>query len=248
MNRMKSINGMKRNLFIFLAILLLLIGITPTIAYANSAEPPALVIIMKNAPEDASVSLVTEDGLVEVGKTKTAWESYYVFYDNDIGTKSEITLKVSGNGTAYEQTIGSQYLGGYDSTITLDFVTKAITAGKLPVRSILLVSMRVLFTLIIESFVFFLFGFREKRSWIIFLVMNLLTQGFLNIALNAGSVLAIHSMFKLLIMEFWIFAVEIAGLLALIKEHSKLRRVTFVLVANILSLGLGLYLITTLPV
>ncbi len=248
MKRIICLRARKRNLYGFLALLFLLLGITPAMAYANSAEPPALVIIMKNAPEDASVSLVTEDGLVEVPKNQTAWETYYVFYYGDIGTKSEITLKVSGNGAEYEQTIGAQYLGGYASTVTLDFVAKTVTEGKLPGRSILLVSMRVLFTLIIESFIFFLFGFREKRSWIIFLVMNLLTQGALNIALNSGSVLAIHSMFKLFIMEFWVFVAEIATVLALIREHGKLRRVAFALTANILSLVLGFYLISSLPV
>jgi hypothetical protein len=197
---------------------------------------------------DAEVSLVTAAGLVEVPKSQVAWESYYVFYHRDIGASGEFTLQVSGNGARYEQTVGAQYLNSYSSVITLDFAAQTIAEGKLLSRSILLVGMRVVFTLAIESLVFYLFGFREKRSWLVFLTMNLLTQGLLNIALNGGLPLVSYLMFKLIIMEFGVFIVETAGALILIKEHGCLRRVTFVLTANLLSLVLGGLLITVLPV
>jgi len=54
MKRIICLRARKRNLYGFLALLFLLLGITPAMAYANSAEPPALVIIMKNAPEFSS--------------------------------------------------------------------------------------------------------------------------------------------------------------------------------------------------
>lgn len=239
---------MKQNLYRLLVIVLAVICLTPATGYSNSAQPPALVVIMKNAPEDAAISLVTKADLVVVPKSRTAWESYYVFYHQDIDTGSEMTLLVSGNGAGYEQTVGKQYLNGYNSVITLDFAAQTITEGKLLSRSILLIGMRLFFTLVIESLAFFLFGFREKRSWMVFLAMNLLTQGMLNIALNGGAPLAVHLMFQLIIMECWVFVAETVGALLLIKEHSCLRRVAFVLTANLLSLALGGYLITVLPV
>lgn len=239
---------MQQNRYRLLVIVLTVICLVPAIAYTNAAEPPALVVIMANAPEDAEVSLVTAAGLTEVSKSRVAWETYYVFYHRDIGTSDEITLRVSGNGARYEQTVGAQYLNSYPGVITLDFAAQTIVEGKLLSRSILLVALRVICTLAIESLVFYLFGFREKRSWLVFLAMNLLTQGLLNIALNGGLPLAVHLMFKLIIMEFWVFVAEIAGALVLIKEHRRLRRVVFVLTANLLSLVLGGYLITVLPV
>lgn len=190
---------MKRNLYRLLAIVVAVICLAPAIAYTNSAQPPALVIIMKNAPDDTVVSLITKDGLVPVPKSQTAWESYYVLYDKHIDTvgadsirpsSRDIRLQVSGNGTVYEQPVEKQYRDRHDSVITLDFAAQTITAGKLLSRSILLVGMRLFFTLAIEGLVFFLFGFRDKRSWRVFLVMNLLTQGMLNIALNNGLPLA----------------------------------------------------------
>lgn len=239
---------MKGKLCGLFALLFLLVGVMPIEVYANSAQPPALVIIMKNAPEDAAVSLLNSAGSKEADKTQTAWETYFVFYYPDVGTSSEVTLKVSGNGTEYGQKVGAEYLQGYDSIITLDFAAQTIKGGKLLSRSILLVSMRVLLTLVIEGLVFLLFGFREKRSWMIFLLMNLLTQGWLNISLNGGWPLGIYMMTDLIMMEFLVFVAEAAGVLVLIKEHSRLRRVVFVVVANLLSLILGGCLITVLPV
>lgn len=199
---------MQQNRYRLLVIVLTVICLVPAIAYTNAAEPPALVVIMANAPEDAEVSLVTAAGLAEVSKSRVAWETYYVFYHRDIGTSGEITLQVSGNGARYEQMVGAQYLSSYPGVITLDFAAQTIAEGKLLSRSILLVGLRVVFTLVIESLVFYLFGFREKRSWLVFLAMNLLTQGLLNIALNGGLPLAVYLMFKLIIMEFWVFVVE----------------------------------------
>jgi hypothetical protein len=219
-----------------------------TIAYANSAEPPALIIIMKNAPEDVSVSIISADSMQEGKKSKSAWETYYAFYKRDIGNNEEIILRVSGNGMSYDQIVGKQYLTGYNSIVTLDFLGKSIEAGKLLSRSVILVMLRVLFTLVIEGVFFLIFGFRDKRSWITFLIMNLLTQGILNVILNEASPFASYLIFNLIFMEFFVFIAEIIGILVLIKEHGRFRRVSYTLVANLASLVLGGYLITALPI
>jgi len=203
---------------------------------------------MRNAPEDVSVSIITADSMTEGRKSKTAWETYYTFYKRDLGSSTEITLRVSGDGVEYEQPVGEQYLEGYNNIVTLDFAAQSLAAGKLLSRSILLVTLRVFLTLAIESAIFFLFGFRDKKSWLVFLLMNLLTQGILNIILNGASPFASYLIFNLVLMEFWVLVAEIAGALVFMKEHGRLRRVTYVLVANLASLVLGGYLIIVLPV
>ena len=238
---------MKPTMLLFI-VLFSVFCILPISVYANSAEPPALIVIIKNAPADVSVSIISDSSVQEGRKTHTAWETYYSFYQRELDNDSAIELKVYGNGTSYDQTVDKQYLNGYNSIITLDFTTQNITEGKLLSRSILLVSMRVVFTLVIEGAVFFLFGFRKKHSWLVFLIMNLLTQGTLNIVLNGISPFASYRILNLLFMEFWIFIAETLAALAFIKEHRKLRRVSYVLAANLLSLVLGSYLITVLPV
>lgn len=232
-------------MYYFLA-LLFCISIFPTIAYANSAEPPALIIIVKNAPTD--ISIISAENMQEGLKRKVAWETYYAFYSRDVGNSDEITLVVSGNGKSYNQIIGKEYLKGYSSIITLDFTNQTIAAGKLVSRSIILVSLRVLFTLMIEGIVFLIFGFRNKKSWLAFLIINLLTQGILNIVLNGFSPFLSYKIIGLIFLEFFVFVAEIVGFLVFAKEHGKFRRIAYVLIANLTSLIMGGYLITALPI
>lgn len=239
---------MKRKVITLLIMIFAISYFFPGTTYANSAEPPALIIILKNAPEDVSISILS-DGFKEEGKKrKTAWETYYAFYRRDIGNNNEITLNVSGDGISYNQIVGKQYLTGYNSIITLDFARQSIAGGKLLSRSILLVTLRVFLTLLTEGVIFFLFGFRSKKSWITFLVMNLLTQGILNIVLNGASPFASYLIFNLIFMEFFVFAAEIISVLAFISEHGRFRRISYALTANLISLILGGYLITLLPI
>ena len=43
-------------------------------------------------------------------------------------------------------------------------------------------------TLLIEGALFFAFGFRKKLSWVLFIIINLITQGLLNWQLCEGTV------------------------------------------------------------
>jgi hypothetical protein len=104
-------------------------------------------------------------------------------------------------------------------------------------------------TLIIEGIVFFLFGYRRKRSWLVFIIVNLVTQGILNIWLAGNySPLNNYLIFSLIGGEIVVFIVEIIAFLILVKEHGRLRTASFVVLANLLSLIAGGYLITVLPV
>ncbi len=244
----KGVCNLKLKACALLIVLFIFFSFSPTIIYANSAEPPALIVILKNAPEDVSISTISANSIQEGKKRKVAWETYYAFYKRDIGNNKEITLRVSGNDVSYDQIVGNQYVNGYNSIVTLDFSRQSIAAGKLLSRSILLVTLRVSLTLLIEGIILFLFGFRSKKSWTIFLVMNLLTQGILNIVLNNVSPFASYLILNLIFMEIFVFVAEIIIALVFIKEHEKLHRVSYVLVANLASLILGGYLITLLPI
>lgn len=238
---------MKRKFSILFVVIFLFMSIIPTIAFGNSAQPPAFIIIMNNAPDDVKVSLVTENGLKEVLETTVAWETYFVFYYSDIGKMDEVKLKISGGDTEYEQVIKYENMS-YDGIVTFDFNTREISAGKLILRSIILVGLRVILTLAIEGLIFCWFGFKEKRSWIVFLVMNLITQGWLNISLNDSNPVVNSAILWLILMEFLIFIVETITVLVAVKEHGKIRRFLYVFVANFLSLILGGLLIAALPI
>ena len=251
---------MKKSIFLIMAMLIL-ISFCPKTANANSAEPPELIVIALNAPKDFSVAVVYDNDKKIVGrKTTVAWETYYTFYDSDFvfsvsetptffnGPK-EITLSVTGNGTSYEQTIKNELLSNYDRIVTLDFVNHTLTYGTLPLRSVILVALRVIMTLIFEGIVFFIFGFQNRKSWIAFLIINLITQLGLNIYLNNNiSPFESYPIIYLIIGEFYVFIAEIFGFLIFVRESRACIRLIYVITANFLSLILGGYLISLLPI
>lgn len=88
------------------------------------------------------------------------------------------------------------------------------------------------------------YGFRIIH----FLIINLITQGALNIWLNSNGPIMTYGMFVLIFGKIFVFAAEIITFLFFVKEHERSRKVIYVLTANLASLFLGGYLITVLPV
>lgn len=93
-----------------------------------------------------------------------------------------------------------------------------------------------------------LLGFREKKSWISFLQINLFTQSLLNIWINSSSLVSSYIIMKLIFGEFFVYIFEFFAFLFLVKEHSRLKKILYVLIANSISLVFGGYLITILPI
>jgi len=219
---------------------------------ANSAEPPSIVILVNNPPKDLSIELVSGKYQAEGKPRRVAWEGYYVFYSRDLmelqKSSAKSVLRVTTNGESFELIINAP-MQSYNSVFTLNVKNRVLTPGKYPFRQALLVSIRVLLTLIIEGIIFLLFKFRQKRSWLIFLVVNLVTQGVLNIWLNnGGSVLPSYLIFNLIIGEIFVFIAESTALPMLINEHDKKYTMTYAFIANLISFIAGGYIITVLPV
>jgi hypothetical protein len=232
---------------IFLVILTL-ITVIPIIIFANSAEPPSLIILINNPPEDLSIVMISNEEQPEAMVRRVAWEGYYVFYSSQMQSDGEYTFKVTSNGKSFECTF-TKPIKRYNEILTLDLSSQKLSYGKYPFRSVLLVSMRLLLTLLIEGIVFWLFGFREKGSWLIFLIINLITQGGLNIWLNSeASSMSTYLILTLIIGEFFVFLVEIIGFENLIREKKRKVILGYVLLANLISLIAGGYMISILPV
>ena len=259
--------------------MLLLAG--TTVASANSAEPPRLIIIVSQPPEDLTISLRFEDetgtlvATFPLDKTQKAWEVRYAFYGSSImfadvtqSPYKTATLVVSFDGVIQEYPVEDLLMGGrYNNVLSLDIGKEVITDGQTFARSASLVSMRVVLTLLIEGLIFFLFGFRQRRSWITFFIVNIITQGALNIALNMSyldstaevwfrglntipQILLVFIFYNLALIfyEILIFIAEIVVFTIFVKEHKKSRTICFVLLANLCSLIIGGVLITLLPV
>ncbi len=242
-------NKLRKQIVLFFILGLLLFMNVSQFAMGNSAEPPSLVILVNNPPKDLRITLVSSENKPEAKINKVAWEGYYVFYSRDLRTSSDYTFQVTANGKSFLCNLGSS-LHGYNNVYTLDISKQQMTPGKYPFRSVLLVSLRVLITLVLEGLIFWILGFREKRSWIVFLIINLITQGALNIWLNieAAPMPSSYLIFGLIFAEFFVFLTEMIAFPIFIDEYKKGHIILSTFFANFISLIVGGYIITLLPV
>ncbi len=250
---MSSHDSIRRfSAFILVSLFVVMFSLT---AYGNAAEPPGLTVIVSSPPEDLTLSIRFADGsstdAVELQKEKKAWETYYrFFYGMVVSTRptlKDATLVVQSKEKSFECALPEVAFSQYNNLITLDFDHESVTAGQPQFRIILLVAMRVIFTLLIEGLVFFAFSYRKKASWIVFLIVNLITQGALNMALsgpNFGSYWIIGYIF----FEIIIFITEMLVFAFILKEHRKSRGIVYALAANYASLIIGGVMISYLPV
>lgn len=232
-----------RRLICLLCAALFCVAAVP--ALANSAAPPQVIVIVNNAPRDLSIEAEVKGARLPAHKQTQGWETYFKFYY--LGKTDPSTLHVSTGGQTYSLPLGA-LPKTYDVVYTLDVGTRTLREGTPPWRTPALIALRVALTLLIEGAVFFLFGFRAKRSWLAFLIINLVTQGLLNYALALGSIGDGYRMLALIALEILVIIVEIPAFIIAVKERGVWRRVLYTLAANIASLIAGGYLITLLPV
>ncbi|MCL1864751.1 MAG: hypothetical protein FWF73_02955 [Spirochaetes bacterium] len=243
-----------RILVSFVIVLLISIMLTP-IVFANAAEPPLLTIMVIFPPDDLTLSIRSADGsntkAVKLYKNQKAWEAYYRFFrwmeDAHMPSLEGAVLVVQSNDKNFECLLPEFAFKRYNNLLILNLANESITEDQSPARSILLVSMRVILTLIIEGLIFFAFGYRNKASWIAFVVINLLTQGTLNMVF-IGPILSSYFIFGFIFLEFFIFIIEMAAFPFILKEHKKKRAAAYALTANLASLILGCILLSCLPV
>ena len=104
-------------------------------------------------------------------------------------------------------------------------------------------------TLLIEGLLLFAFGYRSKRSWLVFLLVNLVTQGGFAVylavtVLNHG--VSGWSLIFYIPIEVIITLVELLLYRRLLTEKNKVRAAVYAIAANLCSAVLGLWLIDPL--
>ncbi|MGI6254298.1 MAG: hypothetical protein ACOYJZ_01570 [Acutalibacter sp.] len=262
---------MKKKVLVFFLVLLL--GLTlPLPASANAAEPPRLSVVVLNPPKDLELSLVFtrngEEEPVQAEASRLAWEGYYLFrpasfpsfWDwDDSPEDMTITLvaKIGGESVSIpldNETLSQNTGSYYNNLCVLDLSAGTLTPGAPWWRQPVLILLRLGLTLVLEGLVFLLFGYRTKRSWVVFLVVNLITQGAVNALLlwgigpfgNLYSV-GIASLLLYVPMELVVIGVEIAAFRKLLREKKKLDATVYAIVANLVSWALGGAMLTYLP-
>ena len=182
---------------------------------------------------------------------RKGWEKYYRLYYNHSSSQvkdlKDAVLVVQSNNKSFQCALPEETFRTYSNILTLDMESETLTMGQAPLRVPALVAMRVLLTMLIEGIIFLLFGFRQKRSWLVFTEVNLITQAGLN-AMLTGPDLGNYWIYGYLFVEIVVLAAELIAFLNLVKEFRKGRVALYVITANIASLIIGGMVITYLPV
>lgn len=237
-----------------LLALLLLPGLTAA-AQANAAEPPGLTVLVSNPPASLSMSLrlagSPAGASVTLREERVAWEAYYRFYyhafPRDADSLEGAVLQVQSSEGDFSCPLPDTAFATYNNLVTLDLRTRTLSTGQPAWRTPLLVVLRVTLTLLLEGLVFLLFGYRTRRSWLVFAAVNLLTQGGLN-ALITGPGSSAYFVFGYGFGELVVMAVETAAFACLLREHGRGRAALCAVAANAVSLLAGGLLLHFLPI
>ena len=135
------------------------------------------------------------------------------------------------------------------SSATVDWAAPTAAAPSAGVAYALQFLCMLLPTLLIEGALLFAFGYRSRRSWLVFLLVNLVTQG--GFALYLAVTVLNHgvsgwSLLFYLPIELIITVVESLLYRRLLTERSWERAVGYAIVANVCSATVGLLLIDPL--
>ncbi|MBQ5323086.1 MAG: hypothetical protein J6J07_06570 [Oscillospiraceae bacterium] len=250
----------------YLIFALLIAFMMPVTAFANADLPPFLTVIVENPPEDLELSVEIppenfseyQDAPKEViiRPHELAWETHYRFrvigYNYDEIALNNVTLVVTAGGKTFRCDIPEEELWNYNGFVTLDIDDETLIPGTKPGRTALLAALRISVTLLLEGVLFFIWGMRKTKSWIIFLVTNLITQGWLNIYV-AGPKHNQYFVMAVALFEILFFIVEGIAFFIFIKEFSekkggKAGAFAFAFFANVLSYIVGSRMLTWLPV
>lgn len=112
--------------------------------------------------------------------------------------------------------------------------------------------LRLIVTLAVELLLLFIWGFRQKSTWIQVTLLNILTQGLL----TAGTLYIyfvtspqnnlLNAVFFFILGELFVFTVEIFYLAFFVTEKSRFSRISYSFIANVLSLVAGFFLMIAL--
>ena len=218
--------------------MILTVSVPLAVCYANSGPPPAIIIAVSGASPDLKLTIGTQTP----ERQDKPFTSYFIFARFDL-QMSETGLHVTSTDTSFNIPISTNMT--YRNYFKLDLEKQTLTRVDTLPGTERIPFLMIISTLLIEGVVFYLFGYRQRRSWQIFLAVNLVTQIALITWLSQSiSFTDIYAIFNLVVGEIFVFIIELIAFGILLREHGPVRRISYVLLANFLSLFLGGYLIS----
>ena len=235
---------------IILYVVIVVSMVTPISAMATSPGPQTMTLVVINAPKGLEISIASEEALGEWFQARVssrAWETHYQFYlsreSAGIWPYDDITILTNSKKYGeFEMTfpVANQRWFSYKLDLETRTVTQAYTHG----RNLLIALCWLAPLFIAESIVFFSFGYRREKSWMIFALENFTMQGLfigvwsiLHIIINYNVFLLIFTLFLPLLMIPGIRIVKLVAEILIFRtnvlEHSKARTTACVVVMNI---------------
>lgn len=156
------------------------------------------------------------------------------------------TFRVAAATADEAQAAEVPYTRDFVGNIVYDWATNTVhDATPPPLRFLARLATTLIPTLAIEGIIFWLFGFRERRSWLVFLAVNTVTQ--VGLHLVTGAMLAeagwhfLNYFLTIIVQELVIWGAEALAYALLLTERTRTRRVGYAFAANIASFVLGYF-------
>ena len=171
----------KKSLIVVLIVIIISL-ITPITAMAMSPAPQSMTIVVINAPNDLEIIIVHDEyyeGWFRPRVNSRLWETYYQFSlsraSAGIWPYDDMTILI--NSEKYGEFNMTFPVPRRDFAYKLDLETQTLTQAYSHGRNLIIALCWLAPLFMIDSAVFFLFGHRKKRSWMIFALENLAMQG-----------------------------------------------------------------------
>ena len=158
----------------------------PSTSYALQPTPGQIGIVIVNPPGDLTIRMEPEVEEWRASVRRAAWEVYYVFIlecccdhweeERLFRDVDELTFWISSNRHGeFEVTVPIE--STYRITaVYLDLATRTISDEPPAWRIFAIFLMHVVTMLLIGGVIFLLCGYLTKRSWIVFLITNVILQ------------------------------------------------------------------------
>ncbi len=251
---------LKKLLVLLLVAVLFLTGPSAQAYAIGPYLPPALTMIVYGAPQDLQIvfHIVKEEGsaMVVLEPERRLWETAYRFrreaaweltrwYGNAYDLQDTEIEFISG-GESRRIPFPTELVSEHDLNdyITLYYNSGKMTRGFAPWRAPLLIGLRVLLLLAVKSLVFWLMGYRLKKSWLRFALINLVILGLQAVWTNGWiNFNPMNSAFYFMFC-FLLVVAEFVALILLVNEQDRNRTARYIVYGNLAG-ELGNFLLFT---
>ncbi|MDX1358111.1 MAG: hypothetical protein R3232_04715 [Clostridia bacterium] len=220
-----------------IAITLILSVIFTPICLANSNVTPLITIIVPNAPDDIDITLNYKNGRIYGYKVDKFMESQFHFYNFDCRKDTVYTINVSYGNVSQVVALAATS-GPVLNKYELDYKNLIAKVGVSRKRVNLYTILRIILILLIQSVVFYLFGFRKKKSWLIFLSITFVIQSIFNMWYSSYAAPEFYMIMILIFGAVFVFLFEGIAMVMIIQEKRETITFASVMIANLLSFTL----------